>query len=76
MRLHPVPNVRRPPPPPSPPGLQVIELQAGVDSRAAWHEAQVLQRCAHARIVPLFGVAIKVGGRGGGATAGGRTGSV
>ncbi len=41
-------------------GLQVIELDPGVDSRAVWHEARLMRRCVHDRIVPLYGIAIKV----------------
>ena len=40
--------------------LQAVELEPGVASGAFWREARMLQRCSHARIVPLHGVAIKV----------------
>ena len=40
--------------------LQAVELEPGVSSGAFWHEARMLQRCSHDRIVPLHGVAIKV----------------
>jgi hypothetical protein len=40
--------------------LQVCELLPGTDSRAIWREVSILRSCAHERIVPLFGVALKV----------------
>ena len=40
--------------------LQAVELEPGVASGAFWHEARMLQRCSHDRIVPLHGVVIKV----------------
>jgi len=40
---------------------QVVELFSGVDSQAAWHEAVLLRKCVHRRIVPLLGVALEVG---------------
>ena len=43
------------------PPAQVFELQAGLDSRRAWREAQLLRRCAHERLVPLYGVALAGG---------------
>jgi hypothetical protein len=39
----------------------VYELLPGVDSRAAWQEARLLRNCTHPRIVPLLGIAIRVG---------------
>ena len=40
--------------------MQAVELQPGVASGAFWREATIQQRCIHARIVPLYGVAIRV----------------
>lgn len=40
--------------------LQVIELLPGMDSHTAWREAALLRDCTHERIVPLYGVALKV----------------
>ena len=44
-----------------PAALQVIELLPGMDSHTAWREAALLRDCTHERIVPLYGVAFKVG---------------
>jgi hypothetical protein len=46
---------------PPPGALQVIELLPGMDSDIAWREAALLRDCSHERIVPLYGVALKVG---------------
>ena len=35
-------------------------LLPDMDSRAVWREVTLLRNCAHRRIVPLYGVAIKV----------------
>lgn len=43
--------------------MQVFELQPVLDPHTAWREVSLLRQCAHARIVPLFGVALRVGGR-------------
>ena len=43
--------------------LQVFELQPGMDSGVIWQEVCLLRRCAHERIVPLRGVAVKVSSR-------------
>ena len=40
--------------------VQAVELAPGVASGAFWREARVLRQCAHERIVPLYGVAIRV----------------
>ena len=41
--------------------VKAVELQPGMDSGAVWREASLLRRCHHDRVVPLIGVAIKVG---------------
>ena len=40
----------------------MFELLPGADLQAVWDEAALLRQCAHERIVPLFGVAVQVGG--------------
>jgi len=40
--------------------VQASELQPGVDCQAVLREALLLRKCAHARIVPLFGIAVQV----------------
>jgi hypothetical protein len=45
--------------PPAP--LQVIKLLPGMDSHTVGREAALLRDCTHERIVPLYGVALKVG---------------
>ena len=42
------------------PVLQVFMLLPDMDSGAVWREVALLRNCAHRRIVPLYGVAIKV----------------
>lgn len=44
-----------------PPVLQVIELLPGTDSQQLWREVALLRKSTHQRIVPLLGVAVKVG---------------
>ena len=40
--------------------LKVTELLSGVESQSIWRETALLRRCIHERIVPLYGVALKV----------------
>lgn len=49
----------------SPCGLQVFELQPGVLSGVIWHEISLLRACSHPQIVPVYGVALQVGGSAG-----------
>ena len=39
---------------------QVLVLDEQMGREHQWHEAFMLQHCVHDRIVPLYGVAIKV----------------
>ncbi|EFN58982.1 hypothetical protein CHLNCDRAFT_137604 [Chlorella variabilis] len=39
--------------------VKVFELQPVLDPHTAWREVSLLRQCAHARIVPLFGVALR-----------------
>ena len=49
--------------------VQVVEV---ADASAVWSEASLMRHCSHERIVPLYGVASKVGGVAGGAGSGAR----
>ena len=43
--------------------MQVVDV---TDSSVVWSEAAMMRHCSHERIVPLYGVASKVGGVAGG----------
>lgn len=43
---------------------QVYELPGGVDASVVWNEAAMLRQAVGPRIVPLYGIAVQVGGAG------------
>ena len=52
-----------PTPPPTHAHVQVMHLAPSVRSSQFWREVQLLRRCAHPRIVPVYGVAVQVSWR-------------
>ena len=40
--------------------VKVFEIDPGIDSGRIWREAAMLRDCVHERIVPLYGIALRV----------------